>query len=361
MDKSFHYYCIRVLAEKAGFSAHDAQTIAYASQYTDDATEYGKMKILNIPASFQYPRFDKHKNSFDPICTAHSAKNWMAKVWKWAKFYLKPDVQRKVLMSFHFLPPLEKTDQDNDHFDFVTQKNSPLANMLIDLAMTCFSGSTLKTKEYALIKLGIALHTYADTWSHAGFSGRHNSKENDIKKVKIRQKNSYKLVNPLELVISYAAPDVGHSEANVIPDQTKIEWKAGYANKKGSIIRSNTSEFLESAKQIYSILTKAAKKAGVKQPGMEWRSLSPKIKKCLQTDDNWGNIFGDIFSYSRFDWRGKALTGDIHWDNFDDESDFHKLNLKYTGKDMKWFLFHKAAFEQRRFVAQRIPETWTNG
>lgn len=62
MDKSFHYYCIRVLAEKAGFSAHDEQTIAYASQYTDDATEYGKMKILNIPASFQYPRFDKHKS-----------------------------------------------------------------------------------------------------------------------------------------------------------------------------------------------------------------------------------------------------------------------------------------------------------
>ena len=80
MNKSFHYHCIRVLAEKAGFSEEHAQTIAYASQYTDDATEHGKMNIRNIPGNYDYPRWDESKGTFDPICTAHSAKGWLTRL-----------------------------------------------------------------------------------------------------------------------------------------------------------------------------------------------------------------------------------------------------------------------------------------
>jgi hypothetical protein len=355
MNKSFHYHCIRVLAEKAGFSEEHAQTIAYASQYTDDATEHGKMTIRNIPSSYDYPRWDESKNTFDPICTAHSAKSWLKRLWKWAKFYLKPDVQRKILMPFHFLPPEELSTDNKDRFIFVTQKDSVLANTVVDNALKSISESTDETFTHSLIKLGIALHTYADTWSHDGFSGRHSSEENDIKRIKIKEGAKFKAVNPLEQLVSYAAPDVGHAEAGTLPDESDNHWKAKYANKKGRLGRDNPQEFLNAAEEIYNRLISVSE-----NPSIGWEQVSAQIDQCLKNEGAWENTFQDIkFDYSRFTWRAAALSGDtVDWDDFDDETDFHKLDFEYTGNDMRWLLFHKAAYEQRRLISEKIPKSW---
>ena len=357
MNKSFHYYCVRVLAEKAGFSEDHAQTIAYASQYTDDSTEHGKMKIANIPRNFDYPRWDINKNTFDPLCTAHSAKSWLARLWKWAKFYLKADVQRKILMSFHFLPPEKLSMEKNDRFSFVTQKDSVLANSVVENAIKNVSQATEETFEHSLIKLGIALLAYADTWSHAGFSGRHSSVENDIERIMIKRGEKFKSVNPLEHAVSYAAPDVGHAEAGDFPDNTDVHWKAEYANKKGRCCRDNPEEFIGAAEKIYNRLTSVTQSTDI-----SWDSLSKKISQCLEKNSAWENTFQEIkFDYSRFTWRSAALSGDtLDWDNFDDKSDFLKLNFSYTGNDMKWLLFHKAAYEQRMFLDNYIPKSWIN-
>jgi hypothetical protein len=357
MNKSFHYYCIRVLAEKAGFEPENAQTIAFASQYTDDSTEFGKITITNIPDDFEYPRLNRSKNEFDPICTAHSAMSWFSRLWKWAKFYLKTDVQRKVLMPFHFLPPETLSSGNSDQFDFITKPNSPLANLIVDDALTCLSQAAAATHEYSLIKLGIALHTYADTWSHDGFSGRHNSLENDIKRIQKKKGNKYQAANPLEFTVSYAAPDVGHAEAGGLPDESSIDWKAKYAKKQGGLQRSNAESFLTAASQIYTRLSSVA--AG---RAIDWGSLSDKIFRCLECNGGWENEFKDIdFNYSRFTWRSAALAGDeVTWDSFDDERDFKKLHFQFTGGDMRWLLFHKAAHEQRETLKSKIPNTWLN-
>jgi hypothetical protein len=355
LNKSFHYHCIRVLAEKAGFASDHAQTIAYASQYTDDSTEFGEMTITNIPDNFEYPRLYRSRNGFDPICTAHSAKSWLARLWKWAKFYLKTDVHRKILMPFHFLPPEALSAENQDRFTFATRKNGPLANLIVDDALASLSQATEASLDESLIKLGIALHTYADTWSHDGFSGRHSSVENDIRKIQTRTGTTYRFVNPLEFAVSYAAPDVGHAEAGGLPDSPNIDWKAKYANKKGSIQRTNAEAFLAAAEQIYTKLCSATE--GTSQ---DWEGLSGKISRCLEGNGGWENEFADMdFNYSRFTWRASALTGDtVDWDDLDDEGDFRKLHLRFTGMDMKWLLFHKAAYEQRGSLNGKIPKEW---
>jgi len=355
MDKNFHYYCIRVLADKAGFSPKDAQTIAYASQYTDDSTEYGKMNITKIPSDYNYPRWDEDKNTFDPICSAHSAKSWLARLWKWAKFYLKADVQRRILMPFHFLPSEELSEDNEGRFDFVTKENSALANLVVDHATEALSQSKNDTLTHSLIKLGIALHTYADTWSHTGFSGRHSSRENDIKRIRIKQGDKSKSVNPLEHAVSYAAPDVGHAEAGTFPDTPDVHWTAKYANKMGSLVRDNPYEFLGAAEEIYKKLTSVSGKSAA-----SWDELSTKLSRCFHKSNAWENEFPDIpFEYSRFTWRVAALSGDsVDWDDFDDETDFHKLTFEYTGNDMRWLLFHKAAYEQRILLENKIPTSW---
>ena len=56
----------------------------------------------------------------------------MSNLWKWAKFYLKPKVQRHVLMAFHYLPPNKiKPGGRSDDYIFMTEKNSPLAEELL--------------------------------------------------------------------------------------------------------------------------------------------------------------------------------------------------------------------------------------
>lgn len=57
MQNDFHFYAIAVLARSAGFDAKDSITLAYCSQYVDDATESKPNQMRN---SF-----------FDPARTAH--------------------------------------------------------------------------------------------------------------------------------------------------------------------------------------------------------------------------------------------------------------------------------------------------
>ena len=359
MNKEFHYYCIRVLSQMAGFPKDDAQTIAYASQYADDASEHKAIKIADVPQLIDYPRYEG--NTFDPICTAHASKSWFVKLWKWARFYLKPKVQRKIIMVFHFIPPIAKQGNgDQEKFDFVTQKNSSLANELIDDALGYLKNAVINTEayEFGLVKTGLALHTYSDTWAHCGFSGRHSSIENDIEDIKIKDRKQFSPVDVGKTIISYFAPDVGHCEAGLLPDTTNTHWKASYSDKRKRprrINRHNTKEFIDAAEIIYEKLSNVAP-----NPSRDWDNFDDKLKMVLRKKETWQNAFPGIsFSYSRFDWREKALCGDtVDWDNFDDASDFARLDLKCTDKDIKWFWFHKAAYEQRKFLADKIPKEW---
>ena len=359
MDKAYHYYCIHFLSEMAGFPAKDAQTIAYASQYVDDATEHKAFKIAGVPDSINYPRYNG--TLFNPICTAHSAKSLYKKLRKWAKFYIRSNVQRKILMVFHFIPPMAVQDYNpQDEFDFITQKDSKLANELLDNALKFLKGTNPGTDEYefGLIKTGIALHTYADTWAHCGFSGRHNPFENDIKDIRTKRGNKFSSVNVWEDFVSYAAPDVGHAEANTIPDRINIHWKATYSDRKRkprAINRDNPSNFLAASRNIHTKLSAVAP-----NKPQAWKTFEGELRSAIGNNETLENYFPNVsFPYSCIKWRAESLCGDtVDWDDFDDASDFAKLNLKWTGNDLKWFKFHMAAFEQRNYLATRIPNAW---
>lgn len=362
MDKAFHYHAVRVLAEKAGFPKSEAQTIAYASQYTDDATEHKPIPIAGVSTLIGYPRYSH--GMFDPICTAHGAKSKALDLWKMTKFYLRPAVQRKVLIAFHFMPPKElaaasaqaRHDAD-DAFDFMTVPNGELANKVLERAknlLNVYSGDP-ERRDYALVSLGLALHTYADTWAHAGFSGRHNAVENDVKNVQCRKGSRYDDVGILGSIVSYVAPDVGHSEVMSLPDQLGKTWRAEYANKEGTVGRNNAEQFIEASSAIFEHL-----KVVAPGTGDNWDDVRTRLMACLSKRENWRGAFPELsFCYSRFDWREDALAGDsVDWDNFDDDTDFARLNLAATGNDNRWFWFHKAAYEQRAFIEDRIPTRW---
>jgi len=82
--------------EKTGFSPEDAQIIAYASQFVDDAVDHKKMKV-NGHLEILSKRFSG--DTFNPVCSAHRGLQFLKG--------FKEDVQNKIYIPFHFLPDLE--------------------------------------------------------------------------------------------------------------------------------------------------------------------------------------------------------------------------------------------------------------
>ena len=156
MQEDFHYYAVYRLSALAGFDADEAGTIAYASQYVDDATESEPIE----------PFPDQH---FDTIRTAHY--NLGAFGW---------NVQKKVYMPFHFLPATVRW-RAPEAFSYRTREAGEddadqLCGMLFDHALQEVDPT------FRLVRIGVAVHAMADTFSHFGFSGRHHM-ENNVGKI----------------------------------------------------------------------------------------------------------------------------------------------------------------------------------
>jgi RHS repeat-associated protein len=130
--KDFHFYAVYYLARAAGFAPADARLLAWSSQYVDD---------------YEHTRPDR------------------------------PGFAR--LGGFHFLSPVRFVPPGPDECT-----SAP------DAALGCWAGRTLvqepvrRENEIALknlnraaqsgslVALGIALHSWADTFAHEGFTGR---------------------------------------------------------------------------------------------------------------------------------------------------------------------------------------------
>lgn len=329
MQIDFHYYCIFALAFHAGFEREEARMVAYSSQYVDDATESGPINLDRFP--------------FDPIRTAY----YSLRAFSW-------DVQKKVYLPFHFLPP--EPLRTTDHFTYVTQPNSHFAKTLLEEA------SKNKTENW-LYRLGAALHTYADTWAHQGFSGRRNI-ENNVEDINLYEREKWKHLL-WENVFLDSLPMIGHCEANRFPDFSFLTWK--YKNYKNEWIeRNNTEIFLLAAKTIFEELCNITEKRR-----SNWQQLEDTIKELFLCDvdvnkrcNAWIERFPKVFEtkediYDKIAWRKEALGTEsdknYQWDDVSPEKfETLKFEVKENFLNSNWVNFQRAAFLQRNFVLYNL-------
>ncbi len=332
MQKDFHYGVIKILALHSGFSEDESQIIAYASQYVDDAVMHRPF-IIQGRLSFSHPRYDG--KNFDPICTAHKGIQFIED--------FKRSVQEKIYLSFHFLPP--NPYQGQRKYKYEVLPNSEMAQILIYWAVAKLKTSyTLEN----LIRLGVALHTFADTWAHQHFAGTHNHELNDLDHIEVWDGRHWKLIKPYKQFFYNFFPDIGHAEAYDFPDLPYLKWRYVRAKTNETILRNNTSIFLEASEEIFKIL------CSIKDCDSQWRQIENKLLKALSTPRTGNNIFSSLsmyfpqveFNYSSIEW----LTQAIHLGRI---RRFPHIVGKILG-DEKWFLFHKVAYEQRKFVLSKI-------
>ena len=344
MQKDAHYYLIKVLAQQSGFSPHDAQIIAYSSQYTDDAVEHLPLRIKNLPHLDFKERIEGE--FFDPICTAHRGIQYITGMFK--------DIQRKVYIPFHFLPSL--TYEGKGRYNYCCAPDGRLAQRLIQKAVDNINNTKKERKTQSLIQLGLALHTYADNWSHQRFSGRRSAKDNDIEQIHLFKDGDYEPLTFLDQFKLNIIPDVGHAEALHFPDLSHLKWKYEHQASDVAYPRDNTAIFLEAARAIFDVLCTANA-----QPG-NWESLVDNIRACFSVPSDSLKVkfqefrkrFPEIeFDYHEDTWRNQALKGEsFEWISFE-EDDYKSQTYEFNG-DMKWFFFHKAAHEQRVFALKNI-------
>ncbi len=333
MQKDFHYGIIKILSLKAGFDQEQSELIAYASQYVDDATIHRPIRLNQAPA-LDTPRV-KGK-TFDPVCTAHKGLQFIED--------FKRRVQEQIYLCFHFLP--EKPYAQNGDYDYIVKPNGELAQMLIYWALSKLKNQT-STENF--IRLGVALHTYADTWAHQNFTGTHSHLHNDLEHIEIWTGQHWKRIKPYRQFINNIFPDIGHAEAYDFPDLPYLRWRYIKDKTKEIILRDNPGIYLDAAQKIYELLCNFTNEPCSWEETSKWllEFFSYQNSKSYARLKYLNMLFPEVkLEYDEHQWLKQALA--------------YKKMFRYfipsatTKDDIKWFIFHKVAYEQRVFILKRI-------
>jgi hypothetical protein len=217
MNIEFHYYIIHFLANQAGFPEEDARTIAYSSQFVDhNIISYSIKTGTGTYGTVPTQNYGFWDDSFP----------------------------REVYVPFHFFPGDpdyeggKRTDGRKNVLN-CTPNSPPVKELLI---------SALKTRN--LYRVGIALHTYADSWAHQNFSGL------------LEEWNRIDNRSPV--------PPIGHAQALRKPDNPGISWRDPrlLGNLKDIV---NRDRILAAARMIYKYLCTYNRRGFEDAEVVEWK------------------------------------------------------------------------------------------
>lgn len=225
MNIDFHYGVIYVTSRLAGLKPTEAQVVAHACQYVDDATTNGLMKFAG-------------GETFERFASAHEMCDYKNAL---------DEENRLIWVPFHFLPACEgETLEDKA----VCRPDSAVARQMVKKAIAH------KGADNALHRLGVSLHVYIDTWAHQGFSGvvsdnnkllflegdDHNH-ETWLGKVKDALVTAG---HNIGTVVLDGISGLGHGAALHFPDMPWAKWQ--YRNAKQElVVRDNLPDFIQAA------------------------------------------------------------------------------------------------------------------
>jgi hypothetical protein len=248
MQIDFHHATTYVLARLAGFTKSDAEIIAYASQYVDDATSSGTVYFDN---NALYHR----------ISTAHKILDLRN---------LRALANHQVWIPFHFLPGnggkgMGKNPEGSFIDKIICTPNSFIARKMINETII------QQDRLYGLHRLGVAMHVYADTWSHQGFAGVLHS-VNEVEGAKENGNSGVFESGLMEIirdVLDDTIPPLGHARATVFPDIPFLSWE--YINGRGEKTRrDNTDIFCQAVEYMFRIMKRfLAKDPSLKVGGIK--------------------------------------------------------------------------------------------
>ncbi|KWT78407.1 DUF6765 family protein [Candidatus Magnetominusculus xianensis] len=311
MERDFHYNIIYSIARLT--QCNEPEIIAHASQFADDNSErwFGE-EGAEIPFPEKIPY--STGGHYCPIMTQSMSP-----------LSVDPYIQKFVYVPFHFLP-------GNDMTISVKGKTNPLSTTPNSQNAQNLLMKALQSNDP--YRLGIALHTFADTWSHQNFTGI---------------QEDWNSVYPWYNVKKYLVPNIGHAEAGHSPDVISEIW-TDHRLDVGMRQIENKTRAIDAVKEIYSTLRTYTGK------GPAWND----VKKG----------YTDINSAVDFDARIDAISNFVQnqvkeavpaYDNntwINDALQKNGASIEFkneiTLKGTHWYKFNQAAKKQLTIVLGMI-------
>lgn len=250
MQIDFHHGVTYLCARLAGFTAREANVIAYSAQYVDDATNSGSITFDN---DMMYARISSAHKMLD-----HRNMNQLADHQVWLPFHFLPGNDGN--SAPETIPPI---DSEGFIHRCICRPNSLVAKeMMADVIRR-------HARPYALHRLGIAAHVYFDTWAHQGFVGfQHavNSASNieaddaHHKKPILQRLKDFFQDDWDETVSDFVGNvlPLGHGAVLSYPDRPYLKWS--YTNGHGEHVeRNNPKDFFEAATELFQMFCRFRK------------------------------------------------------------------------------------------------------
>jgi hypothetical protein len=345
MQIDFHHGVTYVVARLAGFAAAEAEVIAYAAQYVDDATNAG---LLVFDNGAMYER----------ISSAHRMLDYRN---------FEALANHRVWIPFHFLPGNGGLPAGEDPPGTFIEKLrcTPNSHVARDMLRACIAGREAPS---GLHRLGITMHVYADTWAHQGFAGVNHEINYASGLVGADGEPDLGLINRLTGYFVGTALPLGHGAVLSNPDKPWLVW--GYTNGRGQVIaRNNPRDFVQAANAMCMAMQQyRAGSAEADVPGLMLGDLSLISEMIRGIQDNEGEdrharwlaaVADGAFSFGpasptyidkgEGSWKYHALGTTAEVDDDDDEFVYDPAFMR-----SHWKLFHDALQEHRFDVLHHI-------
>jgi hypothetical protein len=379
-----HHTATYVAARVAGFPFDEAEKIAYAAQYVDDATNSGVIQ------------FAQSDSLYSRIASAH-------KMIDYSNFI---DVANHLAwIPFHFLPgngllPAGESPEGGEIEKLICRPDSYVARDMLRSAIRD------RNTPRGLHRLGIAMHVYADTFAHQGFVGSlsaaneaRNLTSGDVnldarikaatkKELIVKAKENVAALfqflwssitllvkerkSPLEFIQSFMQKrPVGHAAADVYPDQPYLKWQYfDYQNKlverDNPVIFLHAMEMMVRAMQCWrsgDLTMNLELQSGLN--GRDREVISRLFKETLAIDGeerrqawlaaikrgefSFGSDLPEYVGKGIGSWKESALGTSKSTD-----SGFERFEYSATFLTSDWKLFHDALQIHRSDVVHKI-------
>jgi hypothetical protein len=338
---NFHYFTIKALARISGFDEMEAQLIAEYSQFVDDFHQFLEepIKCSCVPESAKFlckdiydKELDMYVRKFIPVNTGFAGANII--------FAASKTLQENALIPFHFIPEKQLNYINNKSRGIENyrvkkmQKTSCLLKSLLDY--TAFLYKNNIGAIINLIRIGIVVHIFADTYSHQKFSGYwgwENSSRvikviDNLTKEDITAKYRKRLLDNL--------PAIGHANVNTVPDDSNISFTINFKIDKNDSLymkeysRDNTKEFLIASINIINYLRYCKGNKPISKE--EWNILKKKLIK------------GFLFPKKSV----SSLT--VHWSEIFNEFEFYYDERELNKPSDNFFDFNICAYEFKEII-----------
>ena len=330
MNTEFHYWLTGLIAKESGFSEEDAKTIAYSSEYVDE-------NDVNFVIKNRSDKKDTYSNYISQTMNILKPKNKLMKIYP----------------VFHFIPgePDAETAlrKDGKMHLLNTTPNSGNANEIMDQAFKA-------AQDIRAYRIGIASHTFVDTWAHQNFVGW------------------YDYFNNIGLDIK---PDIGHADAEHHPDYISHIWMDERLTKPEI---DNRARYMSAAQTLFLKYCEYNKSENGPDNSSMWNALEQKLSELM------GETYtGDKSKYK--DERIEKYKETVPWlSEFDEKSWFDEaIDTKVRGlkdshrgllarftffkdeyfwkessdkTDTNWYKFQEAVKEHQSFALKVLSKTF---